>query len=436
MLEVLAASTKSYCGLVGTPESRDPACDSRTAIPPGRPKADVTLPQNELPLGQVNPPSDSGTRLEDGTAIPSSVPTVEQRPADEQQTQPGPGPDVDLLDEEMQTRTAPATGLEADLRLALEAPVTQFVLHYQPVMDLTSGKVVGVESLARWQHPVFGLLGPNQFIALAEETGLIRQLGDWALAQAVRDMETLTHDGREIDVAVNFSAMQLDEDVVAKVQRALESSGVRPGRLTVEMTESAFVKDEGITATTYQALSQMGIKFAVDDFGTSFSSLLHLRLYPIDTLKIDGKFVAGIGERSEDEAICDRIIGLAAAVGASTVGEGIETTQQYAVLRSMGCQRGQGFLWSPAVPIDELDDAFVACERVSVPERGTRLPRVSEGLSDEVTTLIARLHGEGASTHAMAAELNRSFGRHFSGVRWTAGAVARTLPAATGSEPE
>ncbi len=331
-------------------------------------------------------------------------------------------------------RLMPRASLEADLRSALEGPVTEFVLHYQPVMDLTSGKVVGVESLVRWQHPVLGLLAPHKFIAMAEDSGLITRLGDWALDQAVRDAATLTREARELDVAVNFSVRQLDNHVVAKVKQALESSNVRPERLTVEVTESAFVTDEGITAATYRALSRMGVKFAIDDFGTSFSSLLHLRRYPIDALKIDGAVVAGIGKRADDEAICESIISLAGAVGASTVGEGIETAEQYAVLRSMGCQRGQGYLWSPAVPIDDLDAAFAACESVPVAERGSRMPRVSEGLSTDVTTLIAEMHAEGASTHTIAEALNRTVGRHPSGVRWTAGAVARWLPAADGPQ--
>lgn len=324
--------------------------------------------------------------------------------------------------------TTLATYLEADLRQALEGDITEFVLHYQPVVDLDSGTVVGVESLVRWQHPVLGLLGPDRFIALAEELGLMRQLGDWSLDQAVRDAASMTYDGREIDMAINFSVSQLDEHVATRVQQALETHDVRPSRLTVEVTESAFAREDGITSVAYEAMSELGVKFAVDDFGTSFSSLLHLRRYPIDALKIDGEFVAGIGVTPDDEAICDSIIGLARAASASTVGEGIETAEQYAVLRTMGCARGQGYLWSPAVPVDELHRAFAACEIVPVAPRLPRLPRVPQGLSSDHTALIASMHASGASTHEIAAALNRTMGRHPSGVRWTAGAVARGLP--------
>ena len=321
-------------------------------------------------------------------------------------------------------------GLEADLRRALEGRVTELVLHYQPVVDLTSGRVVGVESLVRWQHPVLGLLGPGRFIPLAEDTGLIHQLGDWALERAARDVAGLTHDGRALELSVNLSAVQLDDEVAAKVHRALVTSGLAPERLTVEVTESTFVTDDGLTAATYHALSELGIRFAIDDFGTSFSSLLHLRRYPIHALKIDGKLVRGIGVRANDEASCDSIISRAVTVGAFTVAEGVETVEQYAVLRSMGCQRGQGWLWSPAVPIAELEDAVAACEQVPVAERGARMPRVPEGLADEAATIIARMHAEGASTHDIADALNRTVGRHPSGVRWTAGAVERGLPVA------
>jgi predicted signal transduction protein with EAL and GGDEF domain len=189
------------------------------------------------------------------------------------------------------------------------------------------------------------------------------------------------------------------------------------------VTESAFVEDEETTAATLHALSWLGVKIAIDDFGTGYSSLLYLRRYPITTLKIDREFVAGIGESADDEAICESITSLAAAVGASTVGEGVETTAQYAFLRSLGCLQGQGFLWSPAVPIDELDTAFVECDAVPVAAPRSRMSREPEGLATDVTATIARMHAEGASLHTIAGALNRTGGRHPKGVRWTAGAV-------------
>ena len=334
---------------------------------------------------------------------------------------------VVLFTDELRQASSCRWSLEAELRLALEGNVTQFVVHYQPVVDLTSGQVVAVESLVRWQHPSRGLLGPDQFIPLAESTGLILGLGDWVLDQAIQDAAALTHKGRELDIAVNSSVRQLDARAVAKVRRALETSGLRPGRLVLEVTESAFVEDEKMTATTLEALAQLGVKIAIDDFGTGYSSLLYLRRYPVSTLKIDREFVAGIGQSADDEAICASITSLAAAVGASTVGEGVETMAQYAVLRSLGCQQGQGFLWSPAVPIDEIDAALAACDRVPVAAPRARMSRAPEPLAAEVTTVIADMHAEGASLHTIAAVLNRTVGRHPKGVRWTAGSVARGL---------
>jgi diguanylate cyclase (GGDEF)-like protein/PAS domain S-box-containing protein len=319
--------------------------------------------------------------------------------------------------------------LEVELRLALEGTITQFVLHYQPVVDLTSGRVVAVEALVRWQHPVRGLLGPDRFIPLSEATGLIHELGDWVLGTAIRDAAVLTHEARELDVAVNFSVLQLDEQAVAKVRRALENSGLRPGRLILEITESALVENEETTASTLEGLSDLGVKIAIDDFGTGYGSLLYLRRYPINTLKIDREFVAGIGESADDEAICGSITSLAAAVGASSVGEGVETMEQYAVLRSLGCLQGQGFLWSPAVGIDELGAAMASCDQVPVAAPRSRMARAPERLDTEVTVVIAKMHAEGASLHTIAAALNRTVGRHPRGVRWTANAVARGLPA-------
>lgn len=326
-------------------------------------------------------------------------------------------------------RSVPGAGLEADLRLALANPAEAFVMHYQPVVDLTSGKVVAVESLIRWQHPVLGLLGPNRFITLAEDCGLIQQLGDWALGRVVEDAAVLLRQGRELDMAINFSAHQLDDEIVATVHGALQSSGLGPGRLTIEVTEPAFLGDGGISAATCEALSRLGVKFAIDDVNTSFSSLLRLRQYPINALKIDSALVAGIGKCADDEGTCDSIISVARAVGASTVAEGVETTEQYAVLRSMECQRGQGWLWSPAVPMDQLSAAIAACEGVQVAERQPRMPRVAEAVSDAEAHLIVTMDAEGSSTHDIAAALNRSAGRHPSGLPWTAGAVARRLPA-------
>jgi diguanylate cyclase (GGDEF)-like protein len=340
----------------------------------------------------------------------------------------GPG-QVVLFTDEQQEATTFGRSLEADLQTALDGPVTQLVLHYQPVVDLTSGRVVGVESLVRWQHPVWGQLGPDRFIPLAETTGLIERLGDWVLDQAIRDTASLTHHGRELDVAVNVSVLQLDDRAVATVRRALEASGVRPGRLILEVTESALGRDEETTAETLEAMSRLGVKIAIDDFGTGYSSLLYLRRYPVNALKIDRAFVAGIGDNPDDEAICSSIINLATAVGASTVAEGVETVEQYAFLRSLGCQRGQGFLWSPAVPLDKLSDALDVTDHVPVPAPRSPRARPRTVQDTQVRALISKMSAEDAPLHTIAGALNRTIGSRRRGRRWTAGSVARELPA-------
>ncbi|MFZ1287108.1 MAG: EAL domain-containing protein, partial [Candidatus Phosphoribacter sp.] len=340
----------------------------------------------------------------------------------------GPG-HVVLFTEEQRAVTTFRRSLEADLRVGLQGTVTQFVVHYQPLVDLASGQVMGVESLVRWQHPAWGLLGPNRFIPLAEATGLIGQLGDWVFEQAIRDTATLTHRGRELDVAVNFSVHQLDHDAVAKVQRALNSGGLRPDRLTLEVSESAFIEDEEATAGTLAALSRLGVKIAMDDFGTGYNSLLYLHKYPAHTLKLDRTFVAGIGESADDEAICASIISLAAAVGAATVGEGVETMEQYAFLRSLGCQQGQGFLWSPAVPIDKLGAALAACDEVPLAAPRSSVGRPSTAQDSQVAALISKLSAERTPFPAIARTLNRTVGGR-NGLPWTAASVARRLPAA------
>jgi predicted signal transduction protein with EAL and GGDEF domain len=242
----------------------------------------------------------------------------------------------------------------------------------------------------------------------------------------------MNHDGRELDIAVNFSAQQLDVRAVATVKHALESSGLRPGRLILEVGETALTRDNETSATTYEDLVELGVRIAIDNFGTGYSSLLHLRHYPISALKIDHTFVAGIGESADDEAICASIVSLAGAVGASAIGQGVETEAQCAVLRSLGCHQGQGFLWSPAVPIDELDSALRACDEVPVAAPRSRTSRSPQGVPYAIRATMADMHAAGASTHTIAAALNRTVGRHPQGMRWTASVVARELPAAQG----
>jgi predicted signal transduction protein with EAL and GGDEF domain len=202
----------------------------------------------------------------------------------------------------------------------------------------------------------------------------------------------------------------------------------------LEVTESAFMDDAEAAAIALNGLSSLGVRIAIDDFGTGYSSLLYLRRYPITALKLDRAFVSGIGVSLNDEAICSSVVDLAHAVGATSIGEGVETVEQYSALRSLGCQQAQGFLWSPAVPVEQLAAVLLACKAVTVspartePGRRRRTPRAP--ISADVAVRAHKLRRQGASSHTIAAALNAADLRTPDGSRWTAVAVAKYLHAA------
>jgi predicted signal transduction protein with EAL and GGDEF domain len=185
------------------------------------------------------------------------------------------------------------------------------------------------------------------------------------------------------------------------------------------------MEDAEAAGITLDALANLGVRIAIDDFGTGYSSLVYLRRYPISVLKIDRAFVAGIGISPDDEAICGSVLGLAQAVGATSIAEGVETPEQYAALRGLGCQEGQGFLWSPAVPIDDLEDVLVACRTVDIPRPKPRGRKALRGLDPDVTARIVSLRNSGLSLNSIAIGLNRSNARNPAGGRWTAHVVGR-----------
>lgn len=253
--------------------------------------------------------------------------------------------------------------IEAGLRRALEDD--ELVLHYQPVVDLRSGHAVGVEALVRWQHPEQGLIGPDRFIPVAESSGLIVPLGRWVLQRACRQAASWTGPLAELHVAVNLSARELGHpDVLTDVQQALRDSGLSAQRLVLEVTETTVMEDPRVAGVVLDALTDLGVRIAIDDFGTGYSSLLYLRRYPISALKVDRTFVSGIGVTIADDAICHSVISLARAVGTTSVAEGVETVEQYAALRLLGCEQAQGYLWSPAVPAAQLPEALARCSSV------------------------------------------------------------------------
>ncbi len=240
--------------------------------------------------------------------------------------------------------------LQQELREALATE--QFEIHYQPVIDLTSGTVSAFEALIRWNHPVRGLLEAVDFIPSAEVSGLILQLGGWVLRQACRDAASWPAGVR---VLVNLSPRQLaSTGLFQAVQDALREAGLDPARLEIEITETSLLQMSRAVGALMDTLQSMGIRIALDDFGTGYSSLSHLRQFTFDTIKIDRSFVADVTARPDSSAIVRAVAGLAVDMGLGTIAEGVETTDQLALLHQIGCREVQGHLFSPARPIAEV----------------------------------------------------------------------------------
>lgn len=247
---------------------------------------------------------------------------------------------------EMNARTLERLELENGLRYALEHD--ELELHYQPKVELLTGRVVGAEALVRWRHPSLGLIPPGDFIPLAEETGLIVPVGEWVIEAACRQLKAWREQGlREVSVAVNVSARQFQhENLVAVLNAALGSSGVAPQQLHVEVTESGVMSSPEATIVTLRALKALGVLISLDDFGTGYSSLNYLKRFPIDSLKIDRSFVADLTTSAEDAAIALMVISLAHSLGQTVVAEGVETQAQLDFLRRHNCDEMQGYLFS------------------------------------------------------------------------------------------
>ena len=244
--------------------------------------------------------------------------------------------------------------METALRDAINR--NELVLHYQPQFNLNTNVLAGVEALVRWRHPDIGLVPPGQFIPLAEETGIIGEIGVWVLDQACRDAVAWRAQGFIIPrVAVNISMQQIDpERLTGQVTAALRASGLDPAALELEVTESTIMREPDKATAALSALRKIGVKLAIDDFGTGYSSLAYLKRLPLDRLKIDRSFVQDIGHDKSDEAICRAVIGLARSLGLETVAEGIERADQADFLRREGCDIGQGYLLSRPLPADEF----------------------------------------------------------------------------------
>lgn len=242
--------------------------------------------------------------------------------------------------------------LEMDLRTALTEG--QFELHYQPLIDVRTRQTVAYEALVRWHHPTRGMVMPDLFISLAEETGLVVPLGDWVIRRACQQM---AHWPDHLRIAVNLSPAQLrSAGLISTVMQAIAENGIKPNRLELEITENVLLKDNAVHAALLHRLRSLGVRVALDDFGTGYSSLNYLRAFPFDKIKIDRCFLKGLGESNETLPIVRAVIALAHAMGMTTTAEGVENEHQMHVLLEEGCDQAQGFLFSRAMPADHFPE--------------------------------------------------------------------------------
>jgi diguanylate cyclase (GGDEF)-like protein len=252
-------------------------------------------------------------------------------------------PEMDAL---MQARRA----LELDLRKALING--EFVLHYQPLVNLERGKICGFEALLRWNHPERGLISPLEFVPLAEETGLIVPIGEWVLRQACEEAVKWPGD---VSIAVNLSPIQFKMPNLSQiVMSALAHSGLAARRLELEITESVLLLNSESTLATLHQLRRLGVRISMDDFGTGYSSLSYLRSFPFDKIKIDGSFVRDLSSNADSMAIIRAVAGLGSSLGMTTTGEGVETQEELDYLRTEGCTEAQGFYFSQPRPASEV----------------------------------------------------------------------------------
>jgi EAL domain-containing protein (putative c-di-GMP-specific phosphodiesterase class I) len=256
---------------------------------------------------------------------------------------------IELFDEALRSKVERRSATASALQRAVDRE--EFTLHYQPVVDLSTGAMVSAEALVRWEHPDQGLIGPDEFVPLAEETGLIVPLGTWVLEQACGQLLQWKRSDPSMSIAVNVSVRQLmAPDIAAVVEDVLKRTGVRAGDLCLEMTESVFMDDADYFGSTLESLKALGVQLAIDDFGTGYSSLNYLKRFPLDSVKVDRVFVDGLGTDPHDSALVAAIVAMAGALDLEVTAEGVETAEQLTSLKALKCQRAQGFYLARPMP--------------------------------------------------------------------------------------
>ncbi|APC17748.1 GGDEF domain-containing response regulator [Pseudomonas frederiksbergensis] len=277
--------------------------------------------------------------------------------------------DFSFFIDEMNQRAREQQSTESGIRLALERD--EFVVHYQPKLDLRSGKVVGAEALIRWLKPGHGWVYPTDFIGVAEDSGLIIPLSKWVLTQACRQAHTWQLAGLPpISMSVNVSAIDFRQrDFVDGIVQILEQTGFDPTRLELEITESVLMQNVEATVQTLHAIKALGVRLAIDDFGTGYSSLSYLRRFPVDVLKIDQSFIRGLNSDNNDNALVSAIISLGKSLNLNIIAEGVETLEQLDFLKALQCEEGQGYFFSKAVLPQEFVQLLTDSQQTQIPPR-------------------------------------------------------------------
>jgi predicted signal transduction protein with EAL and GGDEF domain len=259
---------------------------------------------------------------------------------------------VEVFDEALRTRIMERLDLENGLRRALQRD--ELRVYYQPEVSAAQGRMVALEALVRWEHPERGLLQPSDFVPLAEETGLIAEIGAWVLNEACHQVAAWRRNGATVDLAVNVSARQLVQpDIVEVVRGALDSSGLPADSLCLEITESAVMRDPEAALATLTLVKELGVKVALDDFGVGFSSLAQLKeMLPLHALKVDRSFISGLADDERNSAIVAAVVMMATTLGLTAIAEGVETEAQAMQARALGCDVSQGFFFTQPEPAE------------------------------------------------------------------------------------
>jgi EAL domain-containing protein (putative c-di-GMP-specific phosphodiesterase class I) len=264
----------------------------------------------------------------------------------------------ELFDEVMRGRAMDRLRVENDLRRAIARE--ELELHYQPVVSLRHGSIVCVEALLRWKHPERGSIAPDEFIPVAEENGLIREIGQWVLERACTQgarWYKSRPDAAPLGISINLSAVQLAQtDLPGTLAALLRATGLDPACLSLEITESVLLEEAEDVTKTLHALKGIGVQIVLDDFGTGYSSLAYLTRLPIDTLKVDRSFINGLGTERRGSAVTEAIVSMARALSLEVIAEGVESETQVTELRRLGCELAQGYYFSEAVAADQITE--------------------------------------------------------------------------------